>query len=700
MIDKKLTRLFNPAAIAIIGASEEKDSVGLALMNNLKSSKIKIYPINLKHEKILGIKAYKNITDVKQKIDLAIVAVPAVVVPAVMEQCGQAGVGGVIIISSGFEEAGAVGEERSAAVLATAKKYGMRVLGPNCLGFNYPPKKLNASFADGDIGSGNIAFISQSGALCSAVLDWAKKNRVGFSYFISIGSGLDVSFYDLIEYCSADKNTKAILIYMESLKSAKEFIAAASKISSKKPIFILKSGRTNAGAKAAKSHTGALAGDNDVYNAAFDKAGIVRLDDSLEFFQTAKILNGKNWPMGKRLTIITNAGGPGVLAADEAAEKNVKLEKLSSASIKALKEFLPANASFANPIDILGDADAGRYEKAIKICLEDKNTDAVLAILTPQTMTEPTAVARDIVKLYKNSKKPLFACWMGGPAVAEAGEIFDEAGIAVYRSPEEAINVFGKIILWHDKKEFAHLSNLPTSHGPEIGRNKNKKLLAKIQKENRKIFTEEEAKEFLANYGVPMIKSRTAKNSAEAVNAAKKIGFPVVMKILSPDIIHKIDVGGVILDIKSEKEAKAAYQQIVSNVKKNSPQAKIEGVFIEEMAKKKYEVLIGAKRDNVFGAILLFGQGGTAAEVERDTKVVLPPLNEKLALKIISQTKISRLLEGYRGARPADLKAISKVMILVSQLAADFPEIKELDINPLVADETGEAALDVKIILE
>src|SRR3989339_303920 len=640
----KLDKLFNPKTIAVIGASDKEESVGYALMKNLIGSNYAgiVYPVSVKHKSVQSIKAYRSIKDIPDRIDLAIIATPAQTVPGVVDECGQAGVSGIVIISAGFNEAGREGEAMSDRILELALGYGMRVIGPNCLGFIRPKLHLNASFASQMALPGKLAFISQSGALCTAILDWSIKNNVGFGHFVSIGSMIDVSFHDLIDYFGSDPETSSILIYMESLNDARKFLSAARAFSRSKPIIVLKVGRSSAGAKAAKSHTGSLAGNDAVFDAAFERAGIVRVDTTVELFHTAKALAMQPRPQGNRVAVVTNAGGPGVIA-----------------------------------------------------------TDAVVVILTPQAMTNPTEVAKKLVVLSKNKfNKTILASWMGGYEVEEGRTTLEKGNIPIYRQPEDAIKCFMNICRYSKNLEFLYETPATIPHAFDPKMEDNKKLLVKVIKEGREVLTEAESKEMLANYDIPIVANRTAKSAPEAGQAAAELGFSVAMKILSPDIIHKTDVGGVRLNINSSEEAGRAFSEIMESARRHEPKAAIEGVFIEPMVKKRYELLIGCQKDPIFGPAIVFGMGGVAVEVFKDTKVGLPPLNMSLSLRLISATKIYKLLKGYRGMPGVDIAAIQFLLYKFAYLVADFPEIKELDINPFAIDEHGGIVLDAKVILD
>jgi acetyltransferase len=698
----KLDKIFNPKTIAVIGASDRKGSVGYALFRNLISSDYDgiVYPVNIKRKNVQSIKAYQSVKDLPDKIDLAIVATPAATVPDIIKECGQAGVSGVVIISAGFGETGREGERLSGKILKTARRYDMKIVGPNCLGFIRPGIHLNASFASKMALPGKIAFISQSGALCTAILDWSVKNKVGFSNFVSIGSMLDVGFHDLIDYFGQDKKTTSILIYMESLTEARKFLSAARAFSRTKPIIVLKVGRSSEGARAARSHTGSIAGNDAVFSAAFERAGIIRVDTVDDLFDSAKTLAMQPRPKDNRLAVVTNAGGPGVIATDALIYSQGRIADLTKDTIDKLDKFLPSAWSRANPVDVLGDATADKYRKAVSLCLNDNNVDGALVILTPQAMTDPTAVAKAIVKIKNKENKTLLASWMGGEDVEEGREILEDNSIPVYRSPENAVRCFMYMYNYSKNLELLYETpaTIPHAFRPRV--KKNKKLIQAVINDKRDSLTEAEAKELLVNYDIPVVKNAIAKNAKEAGTQAARIGFPVVMKILSPDIIHKTDVGGVCLDINSKEEAAEAYEKIMTSVRRHQPRAAIHGVFIEAMVGKRYELLIGCQKDAIFGPAIVFGMGGVAVEVYKDTKVGLPPLNMSLAMRLIEETKIYKLLKGYRGMPGVDIAAIQFLLYKFAYLVADFPEIKELDINPLAIDEHGGIVLDAKVILD
>ncbi|MEA3450061.1 MAG: bifunctional acetate--CoA ligase family protein/GNAT family N-acetyltransferase [Patescibacteria group bacterium] len=697
-----LDKLFKPKTIAVIGASDEKGSVGHALMDNLINSDYDgiIYPVNIKRESVHSIKAYNSVKEIPDQIDLVIIATPAKTVPGLVKNCGEAGVSGIVIISAGFQEVGKEGEKMMAEILKIAQKYEMRVLGPNCLGFMCPDIHLNATFANDMARPGKLAFISQSGALGTAILDWSIKNNVGFRYFVSIGSMTDLSFGDLIDYFGQDPEVSSILIYIESLKDARRFMSAARAFSRQKPIIVLKVGRTSAGAEAAKSHTGSMTGNDAIFNAAFERAGIIRVDTVVGLFHTAKALAMQDRPKGVKMTVITNAGGPGIIATDTLVYSGGELAKLEKATINKLNKFLPSAWSKNNPVDILGDASPKIYRKTLEICLQDKNTDSILVILTPQSMTDSEAVAKELVKLSQGSDKTILATWMGGYSVAKGREVLEQGNIPVYRQPEDAIRCFMNIV--HYSKNLESLYETPATipHAFMPNTEASRKIIDSSIRDGRENLTEAEAKNVLSNYGIPINKYKIAKGAEEAVKFSTELGFPVAMKILSPDILHKTDVGGVELNIESKKEAKEKFTLIMNNARQKEPKARLEGVFIEPLTSKRYEILIGAKRDPIFGPAIVFGMGGVAVEVFNDTKIGLPPLNMALSMKMIQDTKVYKLLKGYRGMPGVDISALQFLLYKFSYLLIDFPEIKEIDINPFAIDEYGGIVLDAKVVLD
>ncbi len=698
---ENLNSMFDPKTIAVIGATAKKGSVGHALLRNLVGGDFDgiIYPVNPKRKSILGVKAYPCVSDIPDDIDLAIIATPAKTVPGIIDECGAAGIKSVIIISAGFKEIGKDGQQMCDDLLRKTKSYGMRIIGPNCLGFLRPKTGLNASFASKNALQGKIAFISQSGALCTAILDWSISHNVGFSYFVSIGSMIDVGFHDLIDYFGNDPETSSILIYMESLENARKFLSAARAFARTKPIIILKAGKSQEGADAARSHTGSLAGDDAVYDAAFKRAGIMRVDTIGELFDTAQTLAMQPRPKGNRLAIVTNAGGPGVIATDSLIEKGGVLAKLSKETIARLDKFLPGAWSQGNPVDVLGDADPERYRRSVEEVIKDPGVDGMLVILTPQEMTDPGKVASELTKIDSRGK-PIFTSWMGEEDVKDGMDILKAGGIPEYPEPEKAIQCFITMSNFSKNLEMIYETPATIPHAISPRTDENREMINDIMDQGRFIMTEPEAKRVLANYEIPVTDYMLVNDRESAAIQAAKIGFPVVMKIVSPDILHKTDVGGVKVDIKDEAEVKTTFDEIMASSKAKAPDADIHGIFVEQMIDKKYELLIGCKKDRIFGPVIVFGMGGVAVEVFKDTNVGLPPLNMALSKRLIEETKIYSLLKGYRGMEGVDIKAIQVLLYKFAYLVMDFPEIMEIDINPFGVDKDGGVVLDAKIILD
>lgn len=699
---KRLDKLFNPNSIAVIGASNEEASVGHAVFKNLIGSEYKgvVYPVNVKRKSVQGVKAYKSILEIQDRIDLAIITIPAAAVPTVIDECGKSGVKACIIISSGFSEAGKEGEKMAKQILETAHKYEMRILGPNCLGFSRPKLHLNATFGQMMTEPGKIAFISQSGALGTAIMDWARDKNINFGYFVSVGSMLDIGFHDLVEYFGKDPEIESILIYMESLTDAKKFMSAARAYTRVKPIVVLKVGRSDEGAKAAKSHTGALTGNDEIYDAAFKRAGIIRVEATRDIFNIAQALSKQPRPQGNRLAIITNAGGPGVIVTDALVRMGGRLAELKKETIAQLDEFLPKSWSKGNPLDVLGDANADRYKKVLSICLQDPNIDGILLILTPQSMTDSSGIAKELAGMAKGSNKTILASWMGSGEVSGGMKILEHGGIPNYKTPEDAVRSFMYMYYYSKNLELLYETPATTPHAFKPQVRKNRELIDQVLAEKRFSLTEAESKQLLANYEIPVAKNSIAKSAEDAARMAEKIGFPVVMKLSSPDIFHKTDINGVVLGVNTRDEAKKTYTSIINSAKKKRPDARIHGVFIEGMIKKRYEILIGCKKDPMFGPAIVFGMGGIAVEVFKDTNIGLPPLNMALAMRMIEDTKIYRLLKGYRGMPGVDIASIQFLLYKFAYLVADFPEIKELDINPFAIDEKGGVVLDAKVFLD
>lgn len=699
---ESLNKIFYPKTVALIGASNRPATVGNALMKNLLAAGFEgiIYPVNLKNKSISGVRAYSSIGEIPDKIDLAIICTPSHTVSGVIRECGEAGVGGLLVISAGFKEMGEKAKDRTAEIVRLARHYGMRMVGPNCLGLINPRLKLNASFSQRSAQPGKIAFISQSGALCTAILDWAEEQKVGFSHFVSAGSMLDVGFHDLIDFFGNDPKTSSILIYMESLTHAREFMSAARAFSRSKPIIVLKAGKSEEGSLVAKSHTGNLAGNDLAFDAAFRRAGILRVDTISQLFNCAQALAMQRRPSGNRLAIVTNAGGPGVLATDHLIQLGGKLAQFSATTFGKLNDLLPEAWSHGDPVDILGDASPERYRESIKLCIQDPNVDALLVMLTPQAVTRAETIAAELVKLSKISSKTILAVWMGEKDVQVARDMLEAGSIPTYRYPESAVDVFMAMYRFDQNQKLLYETpaSIPGNFSPKTS--DARAVIEKVKSEGRTSFTEFEAKQLLSAYDLPVLEPKIAQSAEEAAYFAAETGFPVVMKIVSADILHKTDVRGVRLNVSSKEEAKVIYESLISTAKKERPDAFLQGVLIERMEKKRYELLIGSKKDPVFGPLIAFGMGGIAVELYKDLNVGLPPLNMELAHQLIKRTKVYTLLEGYRGMKGVDIDAIQFMLYKFAYLVMDFPEINEIEINPLVVDEHGAVVLDARVTLD
>ena len=694
--------MFDPKTIALIGATEKVGAVGRTILENLlRSKERKVFPVNPHTSKVLGLETYPAIAGLPEHVELAVVATPARSVPGVVEECGQAGIAGVVIISAGFKEIGEEGTQLESEIDRIRKKYGMRIMGPNCLGFVRPPLDLNATFLRGKPPSGNIAFLSQSGALGSAILDWAVSAGIGFSLFASLGSMIDIDFGDMIDFLGDDPATRSILIYMEGVGNARKFMSAARAFARRKPIIILKPGRFAESARAAHSHTGAMAGDDAVYEAAFRRAGVVRVGEIEELFDAAEVLDSKRLPAGPRLAIVTSAGGPGVMATDALMQLGGELAKLSDESLKQLNAFLPPYWSKANPVDLLGDANIERFTKALAICLGDPMVDGVLVIYVPLDSAPSTQLAQVVADSAKNARKPVITTWMGAVDVEEGRHIFVENSIPHYETPEEAVRTYVNMCRY--KRNLDQLYETPDelpAHKAPL-KDHLKELLNVAIREGRTLLNEEESKDFLVTYGIPVTMVQVAQNPEAAINIAEKVGYPVVIKVVSPDISHKSDVGGVILGINSSAALKEEYEKLRQRVKNRAPEAAVTGVAVEKMITDvDYELILGAKKDRDFGSVILFGMGGTMAEFIKDFSIGLPPLNQTLAKMLMQDTKVFKMLQGFRGKPPADFEGLEEILVNFSNLIVDFPEIAEIDLNPLAISNGQAFALDARIIID
>ncbi|MCE5267528.1 MAG: bifunctional acetate--CoA ligase family protein/GNAT family N-acetyltransferase [Planctomycetaceae bacterium] len=702
---RNLDKIFEPHRVAVIGASDAPSSVGYMVLRNLVGSGFRgvVYPVNPKRESVQGIQAYKDVGSLPHAPDLAVICTPAASVPVLVRQCGEAGTRGVVIISAGFREIGDEGRKLEQLVRDEQRKFeGMRILGPNCLGLIVPGINLNASFAAATPGKGHIGFISQSGALCASVLDWALDEGIGFSYFVSVGNMLDVSMGDLIDYFGSATETRSIILYIESISEAREFMSAARAFARTKPIVAFKAGRFAASAQAAASHTGAMAGVDAVYEAAFQRAGIERIFQIEDMFDCAELLARQQPPKGARLAIITNAGGPGVMTTDALIANDGELAPLSDETISQLNQLLPICWSHGNPIDVLGDAPADRFAKTVEIVLKDKNFDAVLVILTPQAMTDPTATAEAVSKAVEHAHKPILAAWMGGRVVAEGIQVLNNAGVPTYSTPEKAVRAFMHLVSYARNLEILHETPKDIPLEFSLDRQRLRGVFDTILTEGGEILSENVSKAFLEAYEIPVTKPLVARSADEAVEVARRLGHPVVLKIHSPQITHKTDVGGVMLNLGADEKVRAAFEQITRLAREKRPDADIVGVTVQKMLTypNSFELIIGTKKDPIFGSVIMIGMGGVAAEVFRDRALGLPPLNEALARRMLESLKSWPLLKGYRGRPGANIDRLIEIIMRFSYLVADYPEIKELDINPLLVTPEDVVALDARVVID
>lgn len=700
-----LDRIFQPRRIALLGVTSNPVSVGGTVLRNLVGAGFGgvVYPVNPDFEAVLGIQCWPDVASLPRTPDLAVVCAAAEKVPALVRQCGEAGVLGLVVISAGFREAGPEGAALEERLREERRRFeGMRIVGPNCLGLIAPALHLNASFAAGTPKPGNVAFISQSGALCTSVLDWALEQNVGFSYFVSVGNMLDVDFADLIDYFGEDEKTESIILYVESLRDARRFMTAARAFARTKPILAYKAGRFAESARAAASHTGALAAEDAVYDAAFERAGIARVYEIRDIFAGAELVARHRPPAGPRLGIVTNAGGPGVMATDALIACGGQLAELAPETIAKLDENLPPMWSRGNPVDVLGDARARRFARAAEVVLADPQVDAVLVILTPQAMTNPTGAAKAIAELAAAARKPILAAWVGGRSVREGLQILAQAGVPAYDTPEQAVRAFMTLVGYNRNLEALYETprDLPVRLAPDRARFA--RGLAEAAAGGGDILTETAAKELLAAYGIPTAAAREAADAEAAVAAAREIGYPVALKVLSPDITHKTDVGGVALDLRDDDAVRRAFARVAAAARAARPDARLAGAAVQPMVRAAdgLELILGAKKDPTFGAVLMAGLGGTAAEVFRDRALGLPPLNERLARRMLESLRCWPLLRGYRGRAGVDLDRLIEVLMRLSYLVAEHPEIAELDVNPLLASPAGATALDARVVLD
>ncbi len=701
-----LTALFTPESIALYGASDRIDSVGGVVFKNLLTSGFKgrIYAINPNRDEVQGERAFSSLDDIEETVDLAVVATPARSIPGIVEACGERGVKMMLILSAGFRETGPEGRRLEDRVTQMVKRYGIRLMGPNCLGIIRPDKGLNITFGKNDAKPGNLAFVSQSGAICTAILDWAEKNDIGFSTVVSTGIAADLDFGDYLDYLVSDPSTKAILLYIEGIKNSRRFMSSLRAAARVKPVIALKVGRHAAGAEASMSHTGALVGSDETFSAALSRSGVLRVDTIGQLFSAAKVLSSSQYSgAAERLVIITNGGGPGVMAADRATDQGIELSSVSSETMAALDKVLPDVWSHNNPVDIIGDAPPERYQQAVDICLEDPGVDGAIVILTPQAMTRPTEVAEAVIKSAQKSSKPVMTSWMGGAQVEEARRLFNNARVPDFRTLENAVDAFSYLARYNRNQRLLLQTPARLTSGQETPDSEGARLIIEaVLTEQRKVLTETESMAVLNAFRIPTVRNAVARSATEALVTAESIGFPIAMKVLSTDISHKSDAGGVRLNINSAQEVRGAYRHLIDQVTLNVPDANITGVTVEKMyhSSNGRELMIGIIRDPVFGPVISFGSGGTSVEIMGDSAISLPPLNRRLAVDLINRTKVSKLLAEFRHMPAVDMDQLIDVLLNVSSMACELPWIQEMDINPLIMDEKGIVAVDARIVVD
>ncbi|WP_133128415.1 bifunctional acetate--CoA ligase family protein/GNAT family N-acetyltransferase [Legionella nagasakiensis] len=699
-----LSGFFKPHSIVVIGASEREHSVGMKLFSNLLKDGFAgpLYAVNPKHNSIQGKPCFPSLKDLKEKVDLAVIATPASAVPDIIAECGMKGIRFAIVLSAGFSETGKEGKALEEKMISAGQQHGVRIIGPNCLGMMSPPIKMNATFNNVGASAGNLALVSQSGAICAAILDWAKEHRVGFSAVVSLGNAAEVDFSDVLDYLALDSNTYSILLYIEGIRHARHFLSSLRVAARMKPVVVVKGGRFQQGSRAALSHTGAIVGRDEVFHAAIQRAGAIRVMSIEQLFSAAQMLASNYKVDGRRLAIITNGGGAGVMAADRLGELMIPLAELSKETCDRLNQILPSHWSHANPVDILGDATPERYQEVVKACLNDPEVDGIVIILVPVAMSQPEKVAEQIIAIAGKNHKPIIACWMGESQVKKAKKLFSEHHIPCFNTPEAAIEAFSYLIDYYRNQQLL-------LQVPEPFTDKNKEdttgaglIIDSVLAERRRVMTLLESKAVLTAFGIPVTQAIEARTPNDALVVAESLGFPVAMKILSPDITHKQDVGGVQLNIVNAQAVRDAFKNMMDQAKQKCPEARIQGVTIEQMYKKpnSRELIIGVSRDPVFGPVISFGAGGSFVEEMQDLSVTLPPLNPFIASELIDQTRISKLLQKARNMPAVNRHAIENILLRVSEMVCELPQIQEMDINPLIADENGVIAADARIVVD
>ncbi len=698
-----LTPLFEPGSVAVVGASEAPGKVGSVLLSNLLAAGYRgaLFAVNPKYSTVRGVPCYASVGKVPAHIDLAVVATPAGTVPGVIDECGRAGVRSAVVITAGFSEAGPEGAKLEQALLDSAHRWGVRLIGPNCLGIARPELGLNATFARGAALPGSLGLVSQSGAVCAAMLDWAAPNKIGFSCIVSLGGSSDIDFGEIIDYLANDSKTEHILLYIEGIRDARRFLSSLRAAARTKPVIVMKVGRHPAGSRAAVSHTGAIVGTDDVFDAAMERAGVVRVLSVGQLVAAAQALASHVRPKGDRLAVITNGGGPGVMAADRLADLGLSLAELAPDTVQALHQALPSNWSHGNPIDLIGDADSARYKAAVSACLADQGVDGILVILTPQAITEADATARAVADAARGASKPLIACWMGEASVAAARKLLHDGSIPVFRTPDPAVEMFAHLAAYYRNQRTLLQAPGPLAHqaAPDVGGAR--LVIDSALAERRKLLSETESKALLAAFHIPIAQTVLARSANDAMLMAQEMGFPVAMKIDSPDIPHKSDVGGVQLNLMDAEGVRSGYRRMIEEVGGKRPDARLNGVTVEPMITRPHgrELIVGVIRDSVFGPAITVGMGGRAVEVLRDRAVALPPLNPFLVRAMIGRTRVSRLLGTFRRMPAADMQALESVLLRISEMVCELPQIEEFEINPLIADESGEIAVDARAVV-
>lgn len=699
-----LRTLFSPKSVAVIGASDRPNAVGEVVFRNMLESGYQgsLYAVNPAHQEVQGRRAYASIEDIKTSVELAVICTEAETVPDIIEACGKHGVRAAVVLSAGFTEASARGATLERTMLANAKNHGVRIIGPNCLGIIRTGIGLNATFFKGGIKPGNLALVSQSGALCTAILDWAPANDIGFSSVVSMGAASDVDFGEILDYLASDEQTGSILIYVEGVRKARGFMSALRAAARSKPVFVIKVGRHDAGSRAVISHTGALVGSDDVFDAALRRAGVVRVESIGGLFSAAKSLASPHKYSGNRLAIITNGGGPGVMAIDRAVDVGVSVASLSPETVERLNQVLPTIWSHNNPVDIIGDATPQRYRDAVGICMEDPGVDGVLVILTPQAMTQPLEVAQLLVQDEGTFSKPLLTCWMGAAQIMDGRAQFAQAGIPSFNTPEAAVEAYSYITAYYRNQRLLAQVPAPLSHrdAPDVAGAR--MVIESVLAERRKVLSEMESKALLSAFHIPVANTVVARSPGEALLLAEQFGFPVAMKINSPDITHKSDAGGVKLNLMNAAAVRAAYNETIEEVKRNRPDARVDGIAIQPMVSKPNgrELMVGVISDPIFGPVISFGAGGTAVEVLGDRAIALPPLNGFLARELIGGTRVAKLLSSFRHMPPVQMEALESLLLRVSEMVCELPWLREIDINPLIVDEHGLLAVDARVVVD